>query len=431
MKRLEDLSDAELQKIAVGDLDSLSNEALEIVAASDGGQRNNLGQKETFGSKIKKSGQAIKSAGQEAKMALLRGPAQMARGVGKNFSGQSPEGRGEELGSMLPGAMKMGAALGIGSATAGMGAIPAIAATGLGSAGIEAYSQLANRAFGGQAPETSGEAFGAALKAGAKGATAEGAFRGAGAGLKMMAPKMVNAGAQLLNLAPGVTEKYGRKALENLDNLANAPDKKTVQQGYQAFERYTGLKSLRNAGAERGELLLSNSRAEKLVNSAFQKISNGQPVDPQELYEASQAGRFLKDQAKFGDSRQLANLSNVQRAKVAVDDALEKIYPEYKFLRSDAFMNKMAEQFNSVFPLNKNQSPNKLKFWSSILAALGGAGTGNPALIAAPIVTSPAIAGLGIRGASLAKKAAGPAAQLIRKAAPSLIGSGKIEDVLK
>src|SRR3990167_6510314 len=228
----------------------------------------------------------------------------------------------------------------------------------------------------------------------------------AGPIVKMAQPGLAKFGSQMLKVATGIPEKYGEAALKDLGNLSKAKSKDIINASYRAFEGYTGLKSLRNVGAERGELLLKPGRAEEIINNAYQKVSSKQPVAAQELYEASQAARYLKDQARFGDPNQLANLSNLNRAKTSVDDALQAIYPEYKNLRSDTFLSKMGEQFSSWLPLNKNQSANALRGWSALVGGIGGVASGHPAALLGIPAMAPKIAGSAIRTAGAISKAA-------------------------
>lgn len=225
-----------------------------------------------------------------------------------------------------------------------------------------------------------------------------------GSGIKDAA---VGLGSQVMRATAAIPEKYGRAALSNPSLLSNAPSKQAASEAYQAFERYTGLKGLRDASAARGQLITRPGDAEGIVNSAYAKIASGEALPAQEAYEASQAARFLKDQARFGDPNQLANLSNINRAKGAIDDFLEGLYPEYKSLRQDTFAQKTAEQFSSALPLNKNQSVNQLRGFTTIGGAVAGtAATGSPLPLLAIPATSPAFYGAAIRGGYRAGQAA-------------------------
>lgn len=236
-------------------------------------------------------------------------------------------------------------------------------------------------------------------------AATQGVFAGAGALATKAKPLAVKLGAQVLRAGPGIPEKYGAAALNDLGMLSRSKSKAEISAAYEAFEKANGLVSPRNARASAGNLVQTAQDAMTRVNAAFQKITTKQPITAQEAYEASQAARFLKDQAKFGNPDQLANLSNIQQAKTAIDDTLEALAPGYRELRGDAFEQKAADQFSSILPLNKNQSPNVLRTWTTGAAAAGGLAAGSPAALALPLAISPAVAGAGIRGANYAAKA--------------------------
>jgi len=291
---------------------------------------------------------------------------------------------------------------GAGGAVAGLG-VGAIPGAGIGAASGEAVRQglvSARNAYRGVEGSTPREVLSEVGIQGALGAGGAALAEGASIAYNKLRPAATRLGAQLLKSGPGVPEKYGQAFIENPNIVANAPTQKEINAGYRAFEEANGLISPRVARAKSGNLIQKTGKAEELINDVYTRLANGEQVAKQELYEASQSARFLKDQARFGDPNQLSNLSNINEAKSLIDDSLESVASGYRELRANVFARKTADQFSSFLPLNKNQSPNVLRTLGVGSAAIGSAiATANPLLLAPLAAISPKLSGLAIRGA--------------------------------
>ena len=216
-------------------------------------------------------------------------------------------------------------------------------------------------------------------------------------------------------------EKIGEVAMRNPNILSDAPTVAGASAGYQAFERYTGLKGLGDMVKSSGRFP-SEAQLEDMVFGIAKKATEG-TAQPQELYLASQAASNLKKMAKLGNPRYATLEASIIGAKQTVDDALGKIYPEYASLRSDYFAAGVGEEFSSLFPLNKNTSPNVLRAVTAAGTAVAGTLAGQPAALAALPLVSPAFYGLGLRGAAIAGSLPPPAYRVIPQAAAGAIGS--------
>ena len=288
-----------------------------------------------------------------------------------------------------------------------------VGAQALAGGGAEAYRQLLAKATGQKSPETSTEAATGIAKSGIFGGASQAVLGAASTIGEALAPTATKLGAQLLRVGPAIKEKYGKVLLENLDKLGIAPTPELVKQSYDAFEKYAGIKGLNALFRESGEQLTA-PKAQEILSKAYLAIKGKQQLSPQQAYEASQAGRWLRDQARLGNTEQIGNLANTNYWKHTVDDYLETLFPEYKNLRFDALLSKAVEQTKSLLPLNQNLSPNVLRPFSVGAIAANALERGNPLpLVMGPLI-SPKVAGLALRGAAQAKMAAPAAANLLR-----------------
>ena len=230
-----------------------------------------------------------------------------------------------------------------------------------------------------------------------------------------MAPGAIKAGAGLLRVINATPEKYGEAILKNPELLNEAVPKKLMGQAYEAFEKYTGLKGLGKTMVQQNRASIPAGELEGLIVKTANDIAAGNPVDPQALYTASQAASHLKLAAKYGEPGAARAIESgiISQSKSIVDDALEKVYPEYGKLRLDNFQSKAREALSHLLPQNKNMSPNVLR----TSAALSGAAYwakqgeyGKAGLILGAL--SPAAAGMAIRGANLFAPAARTAANV-------------------
>jgi hypothetical protein len=230
---------------------------------------------------------------------------------------------------------------------------------------------------------------------------AEGAGQGIIAGLKAGAPKAIELGAQMLKAVQAIPEKYSIPVLKNPAILNRALPMEVVSKGYQAFERYTGLKGL-DAMAQEREKAFSAGELDQLVRNVANRIRGGEVIPPQQLYAASQAENQLSRLAKTGNPDAMAMHGSVSlhESGVTVDKALEKVHPEYKNLRTAYSESKDKEAFSHILPQNKNMSPNVLRTWGALGAAGYETREGNPGKAALILgAVSPAVAGAAIRTA--------------------------------
>lgn len=248
----------------------------------------------------------------------------------------------------------------------------------------QAAQDIASAGVGGATGEVGGQFLGRALQAGARAA----------------GPTLRRLGAQALRVGPGVQEKYGGAVLRDPTILTNPVTKADVSQAYSQFEKSAGLVSPKTIRLQSGKILESSGDAEKIVDAVYSRLASGAGVAEQDLYTASQAASYLKNQAKFGDPKQLANLSNLATAKTAFDNALELATaggPSYAAARTAAFREKAAGEFSSFYPLNKNLSPNVLRSVGATGAAAAGAVSGNYGALGIPFLISPRAAGAAIK----------------------------------
>lgn len=294
-------------------------------------------------------------------------------------------------------------------AGAGVASIPGAALGGAGGEGIrQGAVGLYSAATGKDAPTT-----GDVLKnMGVQGATQAGGQSvglGIGAAAKAARPLVNKLGAQVMRVGSAVSEKAGDAAMKNPSMLIDAKSPEAVSDAYKAFERYAGLTGL-NDQIELTGKAATEGELEKHLFEVAARAKNGVASTPQELYHASQAASNLNLMGKLGNSRYAGLKMAISKAKNTVDDALEKILPEYKSLRKDYAMSKAASEFDNWLPVNKNQSPNVLR---SVLAgrealagtvAMAGLGTGNPVALAALPLISPKFYGTALKGAALAGK---------------------------
>lgn len=310
--------------------------------------------------------------------------------------------------------MMIGGTLGgtAGAAAGGVGAVPgAVAGAGIGAAGGRGLQRVGQYLLGDRDPanDTALGNAGDIARSGLGGIAAEAVGQGAGAGLAALRPAANKVGAGLAKIATGVPEKYGEAVFKNPDILTRAHSLDTMGKAYDAFQRYTGLKGLEETLVARNRATVGSSQLEKMVLTAANKVAQGAEVDPQELYLASQAASRLNMAAKYGEPQaQMAAASGaIKQGKSLVDDALEKVYPEYASLRSGMFEGKARDAFSKFLPLNKGGTTNVLRPYAVAAEVARKGLVATPAL---PVV-SPAAWGTGIRAAN----AVSPAAKLLAR----------------
>lgn len=231
------------------------------------------------------------------------------------------------------------------------------------------------------------------------------------AGGRFVRPYANKLGAQMMRVGAGIPEKAGEAAMRNPSVLLDAQTPEVAKEAYRTFEKYTGLRGLDEVAGARAKPWSANELYEFALNAA-NKVKEGAKVSPQELYTASQAENQLSRLAKYGnpDAAAMLGSQSLREAGSVADKALGSVYPEYSSLRSGYAASKTANEFTSLLPLNKNQSPNVLR---SVVAgreaavgaaAIAGVGMGHPAALAALPLISPKFYGAGLQAAALVGK---------------------------
>lgn len=295
----------------------------------------------------------------------------------------------------------------------------------LGGAAGEASRQAVAQAYAGATgrPFTApGEVLGNVASQG----LAQGGGQALGLGLTELAglarPYANKLGAQSMRAFQGVPEKAGGMLTSDPSIVLDAMSPADASAAYRNFESKTGLTGLSEQIRTTGKAP-SEGELEKHLFEVAARTRNGVPSTPQELYHASQAASNLKMMGKMGSPRYASLAREIGEAKGIVDGALEQIHPEYGQLRTDYAQSKAADQLNSVFPLNKNGSPNALRSALAADTAARGAFDGNYLGLLALPLTSPMTSRTVLQGAALLGKVPAPVYRVIGKTAAGAIGS--------
>lgn len=106
-----------------------------------------------------------------------------------------------------------------------------------------------------------------------------------------------------------------------------------------------------------------------------------------------------------------------------MDPILETRLPDWGAARGGYRESKIAEEFSSLLPLNKNLSPNVLRTTAAIAGAAKGLAEGRPWLALGLPMISPAVYGTALKGAAYAGKIPAGTYQL-----PARTGAGALAD---
>ena len=224
---------------------------------------------------------------------------------------------------------------------------------------------------------------------------------------RIVAPWMKKVGAQLLRVGPGIPEQAGRAVLSDPGILSRA--KSVTEAGMEYGAATSGLKS--GAEASRAAFGKSYLSPEKAAD-AFDDIAKALKAKTLDLQTALTL-RQTTMKAISETPRKLSGLKRILADNIdALDDYLEPRIPGWAAVRRGYREAKIAEEFSSLLPLNKNLSPNVLRTLSALGAAGAGAAVGHPSALLAPVAISPLAAGLAIRGAAFGGTIAIPFAKL-------------------
>lgn len=190
-------------------------------------------------------------------------------------------------------------------------------------------------------------------------------------------------------------------------------------QGYEAFERYTGLQGIGAQVANRLKPFGFDELYAMAAGTAKKVLANrnnmGPAPTPQEMYEAGQAanalirsmegagGAGVNDAAKLGLAQGI--YGSIKQSKDLLDDALESVYPEYGSLRRQYFAERVAEEMGAVLPKNANQSPNVLRSLGAGYNAASALNEGDLVRAAGSSLVSPLVWRTGLQAAYGAARA--------------------------
>ena len=161
-------------------------------------------------------------------------------------------------------ALPAAGALAAGAATGGLGLIPAAAAVGLGAGAGEAYGQIAARAAGGNAPETSTEAAAGIVKTGLETAFAELGF---GAGI-----------ATFKAVAPTLLQVFAKIPAESIKRVLNKPDIAKIGTKAKTYTELQAAKALRDTQRAVESLRVTKGKAVDAALEGFGQATKGAKV---------------------------------------------------------------------------------------------------------------------------------------------------------
>lgn len=302
-----------------------------------------------------------------------------------------------------------------GLSIAGVGSGPmAVAGAGIGGIGGKMYQRLSQSLRGkNQAPDTISGNLAELSRSGLGGMAAEVVGQQGAEVLNALRPIAVKGGAQALNLAANIQVRHGERILNEPSVLNDALLPKQRGGPWEAFERYTGLKGLKNVIKDTGRSQMPVPEMDALAVGTANKVDAGLPVSLQDLYSAGQVENHMGLAARNlepGAARALES-GILKDAGKTVDAELAKTYPEHVGMRQDNFDSHAREAFSNVFPRNNNGSINKSRPLLAANEALVSLMSGHPGALAALPLMSPAAWGMGIRAAS----AATPLAKFLAK----------------
>ncbi len=320
--------------------------------------------------------------GWQAQDAIADSPLEQAAAGAANFIG--PEGAREIL-PAIAGTI-------VGAATGGWGAIPA---AGLAAAGMRAYQNIGEAAIGtrplGSSGQQARELGGTALA----NATGEGISRGIGLGARALVPGAQRVGAQVMRVFTGVPEREGMAVLRDPSILSRA------QGAAEAGAEYGRATGGIQGGAKGARQALGKSHfSGEAIADKFDEILPSildESIDNQTLLVVRQRTMKAISDLPY-NQKELRGLlaENIDQ----MDVLLEKRLPQFPGAKTGYREAKIAEEFGSALPLNKNLSPNVLRTTAAVAAAVKGAAAGRiwPSL-ALPLV-SPWVWGKGIQVAA-------------------------------
>lgn len=220
--------------------------------------------------------------------------------------------------------------------------------------------------------------------------------------------------AKFASVFSGARPHKAEAAIRDLGMISRAPKGEAVEKAYDVFHAASGTQGVRERLLEETGSPLTVSRAKALVRSGIQKLKEG-TATPQNLVDASQSARFIKDMSRRGHEAAKEVFEWAEKAKPRFDDALEKLPGGglWKTARTSAFERSVADEFSGILPQTSTHQklPSRLITGLATLGGGGAAMAGHPLSLAALPFMTPAGQGAAIRGAYRASQVLGPAAR--------------------
>ena len=265
-------------------------------------------------------------------------------------------------------------------------------------------------------------------------AVGRGVFKGAGMAWGAASPTVKTATSQVMRGLAGIPQRTAQEVLDNPEILSKALPVKEAGELFGKVIEQSGLKYGPEAVEQiTGETISSGGAINKIINETFKKIKSLEGYNTikgkrvyledmpenaefvKQLAQEASAARYGLSQmlraAKFGDPKLKASERVLSQKLETLDDWLEPRIPGFAEARHDYHLAKIKEEFNSLFPRNKNLSPDALR----MMLAAGGATTalaaGAPGALVGVAAMSPKAWEYGIRGAAFAAPAVGQAAK--------------------
>lgn len=257
--------------------------------------------------------------------------------------------------------------------------------------------------------------------------------RGAEVGLtavgKKLAPGAIKLGAQLLRAGPGIKEKTGQAALSDLGLLSRAMSVKEAGNLFEKTISAAGIKTGPQALKKvTGKLIVGQEKKLAILDDSMRALDAGFLPTQEAIVAREQASKLLQA-AKFGDPAMASEKRELVLMIERLDDFLEPRVKGYASARKAYREAKVAEEFSSLLPLNKNLSPNVLRTIAAVAAAGTGAYAGEPGIaLIAPLAVSPAVAGVAIRAAAGVSRAGAMALQTRLPQAAARLGVPSLAD---
>jgi hypothetical protein len=297
----------------------------------------------------------------------------------------------------------IGSGLGaMGGTVAGMG-VGSIPGAGIGSAAGESARQSLVSAFGKGKPRRLAEVVAPVATEGALGMLGQKGGEMVSGGVRRLADAAL---PQLTSFATKVPTKFTEAAVKG--NLKGAPTVKAAGSAYEDLISSGNMRGL-DKSLEHvfdGKLNITTGDWIEVAQRAKTMMNDG-TLTPQDALWARQAIAKYQTAPRLQKESFAGVAAHLDELQTQLDDYLETAIPGFADVRNNYFRAKGKEAFDSWLPLNKDKSPDTLRFLMTSLAQPAGL----------PIM-SPKIAG----GAIAGMNAVGPVLDETVKRAPTGLG---------